>query len=115
MKLFLGEWKIHHTVIALFLGFGARLQKTYCFVLYTATKCFNNFVQSAKNARREGNNNPKSGVVAETMNLLANTSYGYQNMDWSRHTVLKYLDDEKTHGAINNKMLKQLGFINDQL
>ena len=36
-------------------------------------------------------------------------------MDWSRHIVTKYLNDEKTHGGINNKMLKRLGFKNDQL
>ena len=36
-----------------------------------------------------------SSVVAETMNLPANSSYGYQIMDRSRHTVAKYLTDEK--------------------
>ena len=78
-------------------------------------KCYNNFVQSAVNARREGDENPNSSVVAETMKLLANSSYGYQIMDRSRRTVTKYLSDEKTHGAVNNKMFKRLGYINDQL
>ena len=36
-------------------------------------------------------------------------------MDRSRHTVTKYLSDEKTHGAINTKLLKRLDHINDQL
>ena len=72
-------------------------------------------MQSAVNARREGDKNPNSSVVAETMKLLANSSYGYQIMDRSRHTVTKYLNDEKTHGATNTKFFKRLDHINDQL
>ena len=82
---------------------------------YTPMKCFNVFVQSAVSARRGGDENPKSGVVAEAMKLPANSSYAYQIRDRSRHTVTKYLSDEKTHEAINNKMFKRLGYINDQL
>ena len=70
-------------------------------------------MQAAVNARREGEENPNSSVVAETMNLLANSSYGYQIMDRSRHTVTKYVNDDKTHGAINTKLFKPLDYIND--
>ena len=72
-------------------------------------------MQSAVKARRERDENPNSSVVAETMKLLANSSYGYQIMDRSCHTVTKYLNDEKTHGPINTKFLKHLDHINDQL
>ena len=72
-------------------------------------------MQSAVDARRERDENPNSIVVAETMKLLANSSYGYQIMDRSRHTVTKNLNDEKTHGAINTKLFKRLDYINDQL
>ena len=72
-------------------------------------------MQSAVDAHREGDENPNSSVVAETMKLLANSSYGYQIKDRSRHTVTKYLSNEKTHGAINTKLFKRLDHINDQL
>ena len=36
-------------------------------------------------------------------------------MDRSRHTVTKCLSAGKTHGAINNKMFRRLGYMNDQL
>ena len=49
------------------------------------------------------------------MKLLANSSYGYQIIDRSRHTVTKYLNDEKTHTTINNKLFKQLNCKNDNL
>ena len=49
------------------------------------------------------------------MTLLANSSYGYQIMDRSRDTVTKDLSDGKTHGAINCKKFKRVGYINDQM
>ena len=74
-------------------------------------------MQSAVVARREADENPNSSVIAETMSAKpsANSSYGYQIMDCSRHTVTKNLSAEKTHGAINTKFFKRLDHINDQL
>ena len=97
----------------LLLGF--ECTKFRQFVQYTPMKCFNSFVRSAVDAQRQRDENPNSSVVAETMKLLANSSYGYQIMDRSRHTVAKYLNDEKTHSALNSKLFKRLNFITDQL
>ena len=49
------------------------------------------------------------------MNLLPNSSYGYQTRDRRPHTVTNCLKDEKTHGAINTKLFKRLNHIKDQL
>ena len=76
-------------LLLFYLDLGLVCKKIYRFVEYIPVKCFNKFVQSAVNARREGGENPNSSVVAETMKLLANSSYGYQIMDRSRHTVTK--------------------------
>ena len=95
------------------LDLGLICKKIYRFVRYTPMQCFNNFIQCAVNARRERDENPNSSIVAETMKLLTNSSFGCQFMDRSRHTITKYLSDEKTHGAVNNKMFKRLGYIND--
>ena len=81
---------------------------------YVPVEKFNNLVQSAVKARQEGYENPKSSVVTETMKLLVNSSYGYQTIDRSRHTVTNYLRDEKTHAAINTKLFQRLKYINDQ-
>ena len=72
-------------------------------------------MQPEVNARRERDENPNSSFVAETMKLLANSSYGYQIMDRRRHTVIKKLSDEKTHGTLNTNFFKRLDHINDQL
>ena len=87
--------------------------KIHRFVEYTPKKSFNSFVQSAVDARRQGDENPNSSVVAETMKLLANSSYSYQIMDRSRHT--KYLKDKKTHAVINSKLFKKPDHVNNSL
>ena len=98
-----------------YLSLGLQGTKIYRFVEYTPRKCFNKFVQSVVDDRREGDENPHSGVVAETMKLLGNSSYGYQIMDRSRHTITKYLGDEKTHKAINEKFFKRLNVVKKDL
>ena len=112
------KWNYHHSptvVLLYYLHMGLECTKIHRFVQYTPKKCFSSFVQSAFKARRQGDENPNSSVVAATMKLLENSSYGYQIMDRSRHTVTKYLNDEKTHSAVNNKLFKRLNFITDQL
>ena len=101
-------------LLLFYFKLGLVCKKIHRFVQYTPRKCFN-FVQPAVDAHREGDENPNSNVVAETKKLLANSSYGFQIMDRSRHTVTKYLTDEKTHSAINSKMFKRLNHITDQL
>ena len=98
-----------------YLELGLVCTKIHRFVEYTPKKCLNSFMQSAVDARRKDDKNPNSSVVAETMKLIANSSYGYQNMDRSRHTVTKYLSDEKTHAAINSKLFKRLDHMNSSL
>ena len=49
------------------------------------------------------------------MKLLANSSYGYQIMHRSRHSVTKFLNNEKTQSAISSKMLNRVYHITDQM
>ena len=90
---------------------GLQCTKTYRFVQYTPRKDFNSFNQSMVNGRREGDENPLSEVVAETIKLLGISSYGFQIMDRSRHSITKYLNDEKTHKAINEPLFKRLNTV----
>ena len=119
-KMLISSFKLQNgTLITPLLLFYQQLglvcTKIHLFVEYIPKKCFNNFVQTAVDARRQGDENSNSSVVAETMNFLANSSYGYQIMDRSRHTVTKYLSDEKTHAAINSKLFYKLDHVNNSL
>ena len=102
-------------LLLIYLILGLVCKKIHWFLQNAPRKCFNNFVQSALDARRQRDKNPNSSVVAETMKLLDNSSNGYQIMDRSQHTVTKYLTDEKTHSAKNSKMFKRLNHITDEL
>ena len=119
-RMLISSFKLENgTVITPLFNFymelGLQCTKIYRFVQYSPRKCFNNFAQSVVDARREGDENPLSGVVAETMKLLGNSSYGYQIMDRSRHTITKYLNDEKTHKAINEPLFKRLNTVEKDL
>ena len=67
-------------LLLLYLELGPVCTKKYRFVEYTPKKCFNKFVKSAVVACRQGDENPNKSVVAETIKLLARSSYGYQIM-----------------------------------
>ena len=72
-------------------------------------------MQNAVNAPCQGEGKPNSSVVAETMKLLANSSYGYQLMNRSHHSITEYTNDEKTRATIRNEMFKRMGYIKDEL
>ena len=102
-------------LLLFYLQLGLVVTKINRFVEYTPKKCLNTFLQSAVDARKQGDENLNSRVVTETMKFLANSCYGYQIMNRSRHTVMKYLADEKTHAAIKSKMFKKLNHVNNSL
>ena len=47
-------------LLLFYLKLGLVCKKIHRFVQYTPSKCFNNFVQSAVDARRQGHENPNS-------------------------------------------------------
>ena len=63
---------------------------------------------------RQEDKNSSSYANAETRKLLANSSYGYQTSDRSRHYVNKLTNDENTHAAVKNERIKKLTVVNDQ-
>ena len=112
---FLENWTLTTPLLLFYVHLGLLCKKNYRLVEYIPVISSNKFEQSVVNARREGDENPNSNVVAETMKLLANSSYGYQVRDRNCHTETNYLSGEETHGAIKTKFFKGLDHINDQL
>ena len=98
-----------------YMELGLQCNKIHRFVQYSPRKCFDNFVQSVVDARRVGDENPLSGVVAETLKLLGKTFYGYLIMDRSIHSITKYLNVKKTHTAINKQKFKRLNTVEKDL
>ena len=61
-------------------------EKIFHLVESAPVKCFRSVVQCSVVARFQGDENPKSSVVTETLKLLENSSHGYQILDCSRHS-----------------------------
>ena len=119
-RVLISSYKLNNGIVItpllkFYLKLGLRCNKIHRFIEYTPQKCFNGFVQSVVDARREGDENPDSGVVAETIKLVWNSSYGYQIMDRSRHTETLYLNDEKKHKAINSRLFRRLNNISTDI
>ena len=79
-RMLISSFKLEKcSIITLLFNFhmelGLQCTKVYRFVQYLSQESFNKFVQSVVDARREGDENPLSGVVAETMKLLGNSYY----------------------------------------
>ena len=94
-----------------YLNLGLKCTKIYRFVQYTIKKCFNNFVQSVVDARGAGDENPESSLVAETIKFLRNCSYDHHILNRRRHSKTKYLNDEKTQKAINDKFSRRFSIV----
>ena len=60
-------------------------------------------MQSAVNARKEGDENINSNVGARMVKLLERSFQGTQNMHRYRNTLPKYLSDKKIHAALKRK------------
>ena len=112
IKLHFTKWESY--LLLFWMQLGLVCTKISRFVEYTPKKYFNSFLQSAVDAGRPSNGNPNPSVVARTMKLLFNKTYGYQIIDCSQHT-LKSLSDKKIYAAINSKLFKRLGHASNSL
>jgi hypothetical protein len=98
-----------------YIKLGLKLQKIYQVVEYEGGYPFKEFVNNMVEARRKGDENPQSGVVAETMKLISNSSYGYQIMDRCRHSETRYVKEDTACKLINKKQFKDYTQIDEDL
>ena len=94
---------------------GAYVTRVYRFIEYIPVKCFKGFVQTAVDARRAGDDNSDSVVMAETMKLLANSSYGYQIMNREKHRSTHYANDSNVDAYINKKTFYSYSTVADDV
>ena len=68
-----------------------------------------NFVQPVVNACLQGDKKPNTSVAAETMKLLANSSYGYLIVYHSRAIQLQGIQMMKIHMQRSTKKVEEIG------
>ena len=77
-----------------YLKHGMVVTKIYQVVQFQAQRCFKDFVQEVSDARRQGDVNPDTAIIAETMRVVGNSGYGSLIMDKSKHRNIQYIQGE---------------------
>ena len=106
---------INNATVVILSGKRFYPKRRFWFLQYTPRRCFETFVQNVVDAGREGDQSKESTVVAETMKLIVNSSYGYQIMDRSRHTNTKYVKGSQVDKFINNRFFKTMNELPEQI
>ncbi|XP_031572492.1 uncharacterized protein LOC116306555 [Actinia tenebrosa] len=96
-----------------YLEHGLEVTKIYQIVEYTPSPCFKPFGEAVSNARRAGDVDPSKAIIADTMKLVGNSSYGKTITDQERHREVKFCDETKTSRLVNSSFFRQLEVINE--
>ena len=80
---------------------------------YTYKPCFESFGDAVSDARRAGDADPSKAIIADTMKLVGNSSYGKAITNKELHRKVDFCDDETVQEKINTQFFRQLNIIND--
>ena len=98
-------------ILQFYLEKGLVLNQVYWFIQYTPEKCFESFINSVVEARREGDKNTSSSVVAETMKLIGKSSYEYQMMNRLKLSKTQYVVGAEVDKLVNERIFKNLNVL----
>ena len=82
---------------------------------YIPKTCFDWFEKEVIHNRRKADLDKDCKILGETSKLMGNAFYGGTGMDKSKHTSLKFCDEEKIHGHIRHPLFKTLEERNDDI
>ena len=82
--------------------------RVYQVIEYTPKPCFKPFVDAVSNAHRVGDADPSKAIIADTMKLVGNSSYGKTITNKERHRQVKFCDDDEVPNLINSPFFREL-------
>ena len=92
---------------------GLEVTRVYQVIEYTPKPCFKPFGEAVSNARRAGDADPSKAIIADTMKLVGNSSYGKTITNKERHRQVKFCDDDEVPSLINSPFFRELNPIDD--
>jgi G:T-mismatch repair DNA endonuclease (very short patch repair protein) len=98
-----------------YLNHGLVVTRVYEFVEYTPKACFEPFGQAVSTARREGDACPEKIIIADSMKLLGNSSYGKTLTNVFKHRDVKYCSEEEAQELVNDKRFVKLDAVSTDL
>ncbi|CAH3160600.1 unnamed protein product [Porites lobata] len=100
-------------LIKWYLEHGLEVTRIYQVVEYTPFPCFQPFGEAVSDARRAGDVDPNKAIIADTMKLVGNSSYGKTIKDQERHREVKFCEETKASRLINTPFFRQIDRIED--
>ena len=113
-KLLVGGMKARQIMLATpllwwYLNHGMVVTKIYQVVEFQQQRCFRGFVQEVSDARRHGDENPDTAIIADTMKVIGNSGYGSMIMDKTKHKDIQYVQGEnETCLKVNDPLFQKL-------
>ena len=80
---------------------------------YAANACFAGFADDVSNARRQGDRDPSTAVIAETMKLFGNSGYGRTLTNKEKHLNIEYCDEAGVGIKVNDPHFRKLDILSD--
>ena len=96
-----------------YLEHGLEVTRVYQVIEYSPKPCFKPFGDAVSNARRAGDADPSKAIIADTMKLVGNSSYGKTITNKERHRQVKFCDDDEVPNLINSPFFRELNPIDD--
>lgn len=94
-----------------YLDQGLVISHIYQVIEYTPRSCFRKFGEAVSEARRSGDKDPSKAIIADTMKLIGNSSYGKTITNREKHTKVKLGDAESASKLINYPRFRDLNYI----
>ena len=96
-----------------YLEHGLVITHVYQVIQYWPDNCFEQFGKDVSNARRAGDRDPDQAIIADTMKLLGNSSYGKTITNKERHRDVKYCDAKEASKLVNDSHFRVLTPLDD--
>ncbi|KAJ8020607.1 hypothetical protein HOLleu_40243 [Holothuria leucospilota] len=94
-----------------YLDKGLQITRIYQVVEFTPKQCFKTFGEAVSDARREGDRDPSKAIIADTMKLIGNSSYGKTITNKEGHRNIDIVSENKASRLINETNFRDLNEI----
>ena len=98
-----------------YISHGLEVTRIYQVIEYTPKSCFKSFGEAVSDARRAGDRDPNKAIIADTMKLIGNSSYGKTITNKALHTNIKSCNNTEASNYINEPLFRDLDEIGDDL
>lgn len=88
-RLLVGGMKARHLLatplLQWYLKYGLDVSKIYQVVEFQQQRCLQEFVKEVSEARRQGDADPYTAIIVDTMKVIGNSGFGSLIMDKTKH------------------------------